>query len=598
MPDWRLDSTSGGNNLPLNATLCAVGRPWASDTYMHCGGGAGTHTFITLDRVCEKHVLVVGGRTYERGFTINRDGMSLTMSKAIPWVGRVFVLGFGRVVRDKPPDDWFKVRPVAEHFPVANGINAGFHPYETMEAGSYARLVWPYMRNYANAGVLKYDNYGGDTRTDRRLPSVLNAWGRIGLYHALCVLSDGKVLRVHLPSGEAELEPFAVLPPEKARVFSGLGRSGLDLAPRRLYYNNLMPDGDGNLYAFPRAFGFPVLKLAAPDYNDLVSLGAATADDATAYKDPFDTASGSVAAALSSANYSIFIRLFDGRFLGFPRGNYGSGGAHTNNRFLLFDPTTATSQTLPLPPDDPDLGPVAGNERWKQPVQAADGKVYALPSMFPSNLTLIFDPETDQFDRSDFGIAYPRSDIMHTDGVPCANGKIYYCQTYGAATDTNRFLVLDTNNRTHTIEHFDLVRSTMLPFMSAMALSDGCPMFIGPAYYSYGSPYIHNLYNRMVYDPWRDTFKLYRARNMVNNVGLWDFVSYPHTDARQDANRDTDARRWELARFLLPEFSLVTATSYPGSVNSPPRIVHHYFETPPQAYPGTFYRQAFFGRCS
>ena len=608
MHDWRLDSQSGGNNMPLAATLCAVGRPWGSGGIMHAGGGLSNHTYITLDKVCEKHVLVVGGRTYERGFTVDQNGMTLMLSTALPWAGRTFVLGFGRVVREKRPDDWTRIRPTAEHFPVPDGINAGYHPYETMTASDYVSDVFPLARNSVQQFYLRRPqdwppraSVARGNNDWRPLP-ILNTWGRVDPYTAHGFTVRGAV-RLKLPACElgpecAPLEddngPQALVTTAYNYNYSA---AGLVYTCRNRYFTRMLPDANGNLYLLPRFYGYPVLKLPAPDYDQLVDLGAAMADPSESYVDPFvtKTAGGS---AYTQGDYACFLRLFDGRFLGFP--NPGRSNPPNYTHLTLFDIAGGTAERIEIPAVDGG-NTLAGTSRWKQPVQAADGRVYALPSTFPGNQVLVFDPETKQVERDDFGISYPVANIMHLDGIPCADGKIYFMQSGGgAATDMNVCLILDPVTaplaRSHVLTDFGIPRTVAMNYMSAIATPDGCPMFLGP-HPGRGD----NFYCRLVYNFVRDDYTLYRVLSEGSSTFSSTYSlgsSATGLTNSTSVNCDTDAlRHANVMRFLMPEFTRFDLDNNINSNRYRNAITGLYFELPPLAFPGAYCRQAFFGRC-
>jgi hypothetical protein len=627
--------------------VCGVGREWVSGRRQRCGGGVSNLTHLALDRVCEKHVLVINGRVYERGFTVNPAGMSLILSRAIPWVGRAFVLGFGRVVRERPANPWTAIRPTAEHFPAGSpGFACGYHPYEvatmsTNDAGTTAYASESaHARNGYVGGMVahrfSWDAGPAHGTTQSAFATLGQTWGRaspyaaIGLYAVgnaaigryrggICRLDVSSLMVDRRPLLEAEAASVRALP------IGMLCISGGD----NLYLPNMLPDAAGNLWLAPRRKGLPFLKLPAPDYDEIINPGPDAADPESAYIDPFNPATrGSLTFAPATGEFSTCVRLFDGRFLAYPNNDLSTAAA---DKFLtLFDPATAAVTRIPVVPSQYIIDggnsnwQVSGNTRWRQPVQAANGKVYALPGTFPGNLTLIFDPIGLTAEVHDMGIASANAALEVTDGVPCADGRIYYLQTYGAATDVRKLLVLDVDGSSSLVDDLGMSGALLANLCTSLALSDGCPMFMGPAGATGtgATSQFTDRYNRLIYDPWRNDYVLHRKRNdylageeEMDSLHWFGYSDNAHgvfggtstSNYPRRTNRDDTGSHWRTARFLTPEYAYLVVNTSTVAANGPgvnlssvlarPPADCWYFEAPSQVFPGSYCRQAFFGRC-
>lgn len=576
---------------------------------MHAGGGMGVLTYLKMDKVCDRHVVLFNGDVLDSGFTVDKEGMCIQFSKAVPNYGQVVVLGFGRVLKARKIWSPFEtIDNISEHFPTPRGLSYGYHPYNKMMATS-ATAFHKYRRN----GYHWYGSWVAPGDDDEHISygSSPHIYGRLSEYEIIQPYYYGRTLfnpqnpnarnlvrrtygihKVDLRTGsKTKLSKFEVdapitywdAGPESIlnKYKPNQGQLG--------YWSAMVPDKAGNFYLMPMARNFHVWKLAAPDYTWFEDMGQATAPGGT------NPAYGDNLYAFPEGNARQFgpgIRLFDGRFLMFPY-----PGVEANKNFYIFDPETVTMQVI-----EPAGLEQNGTSKWKQPVQAANGKVYALPTTFPGNTMLIFDPSDDSFTQHTMGMAYERADMQHTTGVPMADGRIMYCHTYGAVTDINKFLMVDTNDNTSIGSRaeldLDLDPAILTRFCRAFALSDGNIMFLGsPGDYEHNGKYrgtykntpdVYVKYDAMVYNWAKDDYRLYKIPFLREAyVPYGDYNDYYYTLPYDFA--------MDLSLFM-PFYADVAArmTIYEQAYDT--IYMNFYHEAPMLKDPGTFVRQAYFGR--
>lgn len=552
MLDWRLDSTSGGNNLPFGGVVCGVGEPnWMTQK---CGGGGyGAQTWMPLDKVCREHIVVLGGEVRNRGFIVDPNAMSIRFEHSIPEHVQVYVVGFGGVVREKAVPYYQQTFDLDKLFPTPTHIRFGNHPY-----GELGKV------SDADTGK-RYKRITREVRT-AALPLDMRWMHDVGVYGRM---DHKRLFGLGYYNGRsvavADYNPWSLqgarlvrdIPTAQVGDFRHVTGTG--------WFPVLFPNSSGEFYQMPLAVNFPVIKWLSDGTHEVMPIGPLRSG---AFVDPF-TASALVA----SACFTSAFRLFDGRVLLIPY-TMPSGNNTNGTSFAIFDPEAETFTEIPFATAGLT---VTGATRWKMPTQARDGKVYMLPATFPGNLTLIFDPATDTFEQDDFDIAYPRADILHSAGVATADGRIIYAQTAGAATDVNTFLILDLANRTHTRTDFGLVKSTLYSafFMTGMT-PDGSAVFMcNPNNWS------TTTYQVMIYNWHIDDYVLYRWQGSTL-LPVTTTYQYDTRFAGSSSNL-----------FLWLERGGYVERRGPYSSYQPLRYVT--YEAPPVECPGAYERLMYFG---